>query len=439
MLPSTTHAVSEELQELLSLQSIATDVVVRRKISKSIWRLPRKERRKRAAAMIVSAAEAKRAPGPLLSRCSNHLNWYKVFGVQAAIADKVISDFFAEIFELKDEALMTENAIRAAHVENWRCLDHLSKEACKLVISRDLLDLAIKKLKRGKSSPDGCVAEVYHALPPSATDVLRNGLQGMLDTLSFPTEWTEISAVLIPKCVGPQGLKDYRPLASLCAIRKLLGYVWMLSLPRELPWRSFQAAFLPGRDAAQAVFSGATLLRVIKRVGSTALRCPIGPQKKHSTRRSTRPSAMRCCPRGYHRITWLNGVLMRAGEHDVLWERTLTFVGCELESSGHSGAALAHRIVKANGVFSAWRPILLNPNIPLRARAEAFGGISVASSLLWQAGNWTLTESELSRLGSWGARKLFAMSCKRRNPNHSVGEHWKQLHRVGMKWRRAFR
>ena len=68
----------------------------------------------------------------------------------------------------------------------------------------------------------------------------------MLDTLSFPTEWTEISAVLIPKCVGPQGLKDYRPLASLCAIRKLLGYVWMLSLPRELPWRSFQAAFLPG-------------------------------------------------------------------------------------------------------------------------------------------------------------------------------------------------
>ena len=48
--------------------------------------------------MIVSAAEAKRAPGPLLSGCSNHLNWSKVFGVQAAIADKVISDFFAEIF-----------------------------------------------------------------------------------------------------------------------------------------------------------------------------------------------------------------------------------------------------------------------------------------------------------------------------------------------------
>ena len=224
--------------------------------------------------MIVSAAEAKRAPGPLLSGCSNHLNWSKVFGVQAAIADKVISDFFAEIFELKDEALMTENAIRAAHVETWRCLDPLSKEAGKLIISRDLF-LAIKKLKRGKSSPDGCIAEVYHALPPSARDVLRDGLQGMLDTLSFPTEWTEISAVLIPKCVGPQGLKDYRPLASLCAPKTFRLRVDVESASGA------PLAVVPGGVPAWTV----TPLRrffwcnAVAGVGSTALCCPIGPQK----------------------------------------------------------------------------------------------------------------------------------------------------------------
>ena len=65
-LPSITHVVSGELQELLSLQSVTTDVVVRRKISKSIWRLRRKERRKRASALIVSAAEAKRSWSPSL-------------------------------------------------------------------------------------------------------------------------------------------------------------------------------------------------------------------------------------------------------------------------------------------------------------------------------------------------------------------------------------
>ena len=122
----------------------------------------------------------------------------------------------------------------------------------KTVGKLELLDMTIKKLKRGKGSPDGCVAEVCHALPPSARKVLLTGLQDHFDTLSFPSEWTETSATLIPKCVGPQGLKDCRPLASLSAIRKLLGNVWMLSLPRELPWRSFQAAFLPGRDAVKA-------------------------------------------------------------------------------------------------------------------------------------------------------------------------------------------
>ena len=72
---------------------------------------------------------------------------------------------------------------------------------------------------------------------------------------------------------------------------------------------------------------------------------------------------------------------MRAGGHDVLWERTLTFVGCELEPSGNSS------------VFSAWSPILLNPYIPLCAKIPAFG-VSVANSLLWQAGIWTLTEAD---------------------------------------------
>ena len=119
----------------------------------------------------------------------------------------------------------------------------------------------------------------------------------------------------------------------------------------------------------------------------------------------------------------LNGMLMRAGEHDVLWERTFTFVGCELEPSGHSGGALAHRIVKANGVFSAWRPILLNPNIPLRARAEAFG-ISVASSLLWQAGNWTLTESELSRFGLLGRSEAVCHVVQEAEPEPL---HWRTL------------
>ena len=60
----------------------------------------------------------------------------------------------------------------------------------------------------------------------------------------------------------------------------------------------------------------------------------------------------------------LEGVTIRAGGHYVLWERTWTVVGCEMEPPGHSGAALAHRMVRANIGVSAWRPMLLNPDIP---------------------------------------------------------------------------
>ena len=88
------HGVSEKLQELLNLHRNATDVVERRLISKTIWRMCRKERRKKAVEMAASAVESRRAPGSLLDGISNHLNWSIVFGAQAVVADRVIADFF---------------------------------------------------------------------------------------------------------------------------------------------------------------------------------------------------------------------------------------------------------------------------------------------------------------------------------------------------------
>ena len=67
--------------------------------------------------MVASAVEARSAPGPPLSGCSNHFDWSKVFGAQAVVA-KMISDFFAEIYELKVEELAVEEAARVAHVQN---------------------------------------------------------------------------------------------------------------------------------------------------------------------------------------------------------------------------------------------------------------------------------------------------------------------------------
>ena len=96
LLPAA-HVVSAELQDVLYLHRNATDVDVQRKINTTIWRMRRKERRRKAVAMVPSAVETRRAPGPVL--CG--LNWSKVLGAQAVVADKVIADFFAEICDLK--------------------------------------------------------------------------------------------------------------------------------------------------------------------------------------------------------------------------------------------------------------------------------------------------------------------------------------------------
>ena len=77
-----------------------------------------------------------------------------MFGAQA-VADEVIADFFAEICELSGEELAVVKAARARHVQAWLSFDLVGKRVGKLVISRDLLDTSIKKLKFGKVSLDG--------------------------------------------------------------------------------------------------------------------------------------------------------------------------------------------------------------------------------------------------------------------------------------------
>ena len=66
-------------------------------------------------------------------------------------------------------------------------------------------------------------------------------------------DWSEITASLIPKVAVPKKPKDFRPIAALTALRKLVGYVFMMSMP-EITYRSFQCGFVKKRDATQAVF-----------------------------------------------------------------------------------------------------------------------------------------------------------------------------------------
>ena len=60
--------------------------------------------------------------------------------------------------------------------------------------------------------------------------------------MTFPEDWLCSLTVMAPKVVGATCLTKFRPIAGLCAMRKVLGYVWLKSL-LPLRYESVQTAF----------------------------------------------------------------------------------------------------------------------------------------------------------------------------------------------------
>ena len=59
--------------------------------------------------------------------------------------------------------------------------------------------------------------------------------------------------VMAPKVVGATCLTKFRPIAGLCAMRKVLGFVWLKSFP-PLIYESVQTAFVPKTHADAGLF-----------------------------------------------------------------------------------------------------------------------------------------------------------------------------------------
>ena len=60
--------------------------------------------------------------------------------------------------------------------------------------------------------------------------------------MTFPEDWLCSMTVMAPKVVGATCLTKFRPIAGLCAMRKVLGYVVLKSL-LPLEYESVQTAF----------------------------------------------------------------------------------------------------------------------------------------------------------------------------------------------------
>ena len=117
-----------------------------------------------------------------------------------------------------------------------------------MLISPKKLENVLKKLKNGKGSPDQITADVLKALLPECLEKLARSLSLMCWDMDFPEDWLCSLTVMAPKVVGATCLTKFRLIAGHCAMRKVLGYVWLKSLP-PLRYESVQTAFVPKTHA----------------------------------------------------------------------------------------------------------------------------------------------------------------------------------------------
>jgi len=114
----------------------------------------------------------------------------------------------------------------------------------------------------------------------------------------------------------------------------------------------------------------------------------------------------------------------------VKWDPSLTFVGTVLDLCGNDGLAMEHRISQGTKVFHKWRRVLQCRHASARCRVQ-LGTKTFFAAVLWLAETWHLTQSQRSRLRSWGDRMIArVLRCQRRS-SEGIDDFWKRLHRTG--------
>ena len=215
-------------------------------LCREIWRKRRALKREKHLDKIKESAEMVRAPKKTQSK---HFNWKSI--AKDENPESVLTKYFQDLYSISEDQEELTQSERRHWVELWKNM----RIDCAggMLISPKKLENVLKKLKNGKGSPDQITADVLKALPPECLEQLARSLSLMCWNMDFPEDWLCSLTVMAPKVVGATCLTKFRPIAGLCAMRKVLGYVWLKSLP-PLRYESVQTAFVPKTHADAGLF-----------------------------------------------------------------------------------------------------------------------------------------------------------------------------------------
>ena len=131
-----------------------------------------------------------------------------------------MTEFFTDVYYLEPQVVVAEVQRKEERLLTWHSL---RIDIIPFQVTLERMHAALKKLKSGKSSPDGCTAEMFCSLPTEVLLQLCTYFTPVLATLDIPESWGTVGAALIPKVVGAASLAKFRAIACLPVARKLLG------------------------------------------------------------------------------------------------------------------------------------------------------------------------------------------------------------------------
>ena len=210
---------------------------------------------------IKESAEMGRAPKKTQSK---HFNWKSI--AKDENSESVLTKYFRDLYSISEEQEV--NPIRETTLGG--AVEKHDKRLCwwNVDLAKEIgkcLEETEKRERLTGSNHSRCLESTASRMLGKAGEVAV--------------------VVMAPKVVGATCLTKFRPVAGLCAMRKVLGYVWLKSLP-PLRYESVQTALVPKTHADAGLFllfeSGGTVSRVAERnCGGTAGReesvRPCGP------------------------------------------------------------------------------------------------------------------------------------------------------------------
>ena len=135
----------------------------RKLLSKQIWRRKRHLKREATEQTIQTAAAAGRAPpGP---RPSLHVRWDKLLEGKESSPEELLLDYFKGLYGVQGEAKTRAAEARALAIAGWINKETEVREDGTSGLDATGFAAALKKLKKGKNSPDGLTAEILQNLP----------------------------------------------------------------------------------------------------------------------------------------------------------------------------------------------------------------------------------------------------------------------------------